>query len=96
MSNTTQLPNQQYQRMIELCQIARQRYLDAGGDPRHSSGTLHGNEYLTQEEKEEFFVLGRQLSGFQLKDGYAYYLGESWKLADDSPLQKKDVKSEVK
>ncbi|MCL1475178.1 hypothetical protein [Argonema antarcticum] len=96
MSNATQLPNQQYQRMIELCEIARQRYLDAGGDPKRSSGTLHGNEHLTEEERKEFFALGRQLSGFKVKDGYAYHLGESWKLLDDLPSQKKEVKSEVK
>ncbi|MCL1470833.1 hypothetical protein [Argonema antarcticum] len=52
--------------------------------------------YLTEQERQEFFALGRQLSGFQVKDGYAYHLGESWKLPDDSPSQKKEVKSEVK
>lgn len=47
--------------MIELCQIARQRYLDADGDAKISSGTLHNNNYLTEQERNEFFILGRQL-----------------------------------
>lgn len=29
----TQLEKQQYQRLIELSDMARQRYLNAGGDP---------------------------------------------------------------
>ncbi|HBL11988.1 MAG TPA: hypothetical protein DD379_11375 [Cyanobacteria bacterium UBA11162] len=92
MIDSTELRNQVYQRMIKLCQIARQRYLEAGGDPRRSSGTLHRNDYLTDEEQQEFLVLGRKLSGFYIKDGYAHHLGKSWKLPDDSPLLKDEVK----
>ncbi len=62
MNNSVKLSKQIYQRMIELCQLSRQRYLDAGGKATLSSGTLHNNDYLTKEEKEEFFILGRQLT----------------------------------
>lgn len=61
MSNKFELSQQQYQRTIELCQLARQRYLAAGGDPKKSSGTLHKNDYLTEEEKQEFLSIVRQL-----------------------------------
>ncbi len=53
------LQKQQYQRMIELLDKARYRYLEAGGDPKRASGSLHGNSYMTAEEKQEFLELGR-------------------------------------
>jgi len=95
MNDSLELRKQKYQRMIELSQIARQRYLDAGGDPRRSSGTLHGNDRLTEEERQEFFTLGQQLSGFYIKDGYAHHLGKTWKLSDDSPSLKEELNSVI-
>jgi hypothetical protein len=62
MKQLTESDRQKYQRMLELCAIARQRYLDAGGDPQTSSGTLNDNSYMTDVEKQEFLELGRQLS----------------------------------
>ncbi|HEY9908541.1 MAG TPA: hypothetical protein V6D18_13155 [Thermosynechococcaceae cyanobacterium] len=51
-----------YQRLQELSKVARQRYLDAGGDPLRSSGDLHSNSHMTDAEKQEFLTLARQLS----------------------------------
>jgi hypothetical protein len=62
MKQLTESEKQKYQRMLELCAIARQRYLDAGGDPGTSSGSLNDNSYMTSAEKQEFLELGRQLS----------------------------------
>ncbi|CAA9307684.1 hypothetical protein AVDCRST_MAG92-5595 [uncultured Coleofasciculus sp.] len=84
MKQLTGLQQQQYQRMIELSTLARQRYLEAGGEPRRASGSLHGNSYMTAEEKQEFLALGRQLSGIYVKDGYAHCQGRSWKLPENS------------
>jgi hypothetical protein len=84
MKQLTRLQQQQYQRMIELSTLARQRYLEAGGEPRRASGSLHGNSYMTAEEKQEFLALGRQLSGIYVKDGYAHCQGRSWKLPENS------------
>jgi hypothetical protein len=72
MREPTELEKQQYQRLIELSDMARQRYLNAGGDPRRSAGSLHGNDYLTDEERKEFLQLGRQVFGVQIKDGYVH------------------------
>lgn len=41
--------------------MARRRYLDAGGDPGRSSGSLYGDEFLTDAEKAEIRALGQQL-----------------------------------
>lgn len=63
MTNSTELKKQQYQRLTEIFDTARQRYLDDGGDPDQSSGSLHGNDYLTEEEKQEIRYLGDQVFG---------------------------------
>lgn len=42
---------QKYQRLRELCQLSRQRYLRAGGDPRRAAS---GNIYLSAKEQQEF------------------------------------------
>ncbi|MBD2770774.1 hypothetical protein [Iningainema tapete] len=87
MTEPTEL-KQQYERFKELFALGRQRYLDAGGDPQRSNGSLHGNDYLSQEERKELAELGRKLSGFYVQDGYAHVHGRSWKLPDNSPLVK--------
>ena len=43
--------------MLELGRLARQRYLDAGGDPLRSAN----ENYLTEEEQQEYLELGRQV-----------------------------------
>lgn len=94
MTEPTELRKQQYERFKELFAINRQRYLDAGGDPQRSSGSLHNNGHLTDEELQELFTLGRQLSGFYVKDGYAHCQGRSWKLPENSPLLNEQVEAE--
>ncbi len=97
MSNSTELRKKQYERMIELSNLAIQRHLEleAKGDTRRRSGRK-GDDYLTEEERQEFFALGRQLSGFYVKDGYAHCQGQAWKLPENSPLLNQDeVKSEA-
>jgi hypothetical protein len=63
MTDSIELKKQQYQRLTEILDIARQRYLDDGGDPNRSSGSLHGDDYLTDEEKQEIRHLGDQVFG---------------------------------
>lgn len=63
MTDFTEIKKQQYQRLTEIFDIARQRYLDQGGDPHRSSGSLYGNDYLTDEEKQEIRYLGDQVFG---------------------------------
>jgi hypothetical protein len=95
MSDLTELRKQQYQRMIELSELAIQRRLEleATGDTRRRSGRK-GDDYLTEEERKEYFELVRQLSGMQIIDGYIHCQGKSWKLPDDSPLLKEQVEAE--
>lgn len=63
MRQPTALEQQQYQRLSELLGIARQRYLAAGGDPRHPPSGLNGDDYLSDVERQEVFALGHQVLG---------------------------------
>ncbi len=56
---TTLTKEEQYQLLKELCNLGRQRYLAAEGDPRRSAS---GNVYLTVEEQQEFKALARVLA----------------------------------
>lgn len=96
MTESTQVRKQKYERFKELFAIGRQRYLDAGGDPRRPSGSLHGNDYLTDEERNELITLGRELGGVKIIDGSVYTAGRSWKLPENSPLLQNQITSEVR
>ncbi len=61
MRKPTELEKKQYERLQEIFVTGRQRYLNAGGDPRLSGGSLNEQDYLTDEEKKEVLELGRQL-----------------------------------
>ena len=41
--------------------IARQRFLDAGGDPRHPPSGVKGDDYMTDEERQEALTIARSL-----------------------------------
>lgn len=61
MPDSTENKKQEYQRLVEIFDAARQRYLDDGGDPNKSSGSLRGNDSLTQEEKKEIRSLAKRV-----------------------------------
>jgi hypothetical protein len=85
MKELTEL-EQKYQRLGEIFAQARQRYLEAGGDPRRAAD----NRYLNDDEKKEAFELGAQVFGIQVKDGYAECQGRSWKLGDQQEVKSKE------
>lgn len=57
MTKIEHIKQLQAARMGELATIARQRYLDAGGDPRRSAN----EKYMTEEERQEYLELARQV-----------------------------------
>ena len=87
MKKMTKLQKQQDARLAEILALARQRYLDAGGDPRRCPSGRHGDDYLTDEERQEALMLGRKLAGMTVKDGYVHCQGRFWKLPDYSVQQ---------
>ncbi|MEH2165912.1 MAG: hypothetical protein V7K41_04385 [Nostoc sp.] len=61
MKQSNTIKQQQAQRILELFAIARQRYLDAGGNPQRTPSGLKQDDYMTDEERQEALVLGRQI-----------------------------------
>lgn len=59
MSEPIRPENERYQRLQEIFAAARQRYLQAGGDPTLSGGSLNQQDYLTDAEKQEIRELGQ-------------------------------------
>lgn len=58
MTTTNDIKKQGIVRMRELFDIAGQRCQDAGGNPRKA---VNCNEWLTQEELQEFFELSNEV-----------------------------------
>ena len=82
MKKMTEAQKQMDARLVDIAALGRQRYLDAGGDHRGCPSGQHGDDYLTNEERQEAIVLMRKLAGTTVKDGYVYCQGRSWKLLD--------------
>lgn len=75
MTATNPSKQQKSLRMGELAKIARQRYLESGGDPQRSA---NGHEWLTDEEKQEYLTLARQLYDQESITNYLKEYG-SWR-----------------
>ena len=61
MTKPHDIRRQQDRRLGELMAIARQRFLDAGGDPRHPPSGIKGDDYMTDAEREEALTIARSL-----------------------------------
>ena len=81
MREPTELEQKQYLRLQEITAIARQRYLAAGGDPKRCPSGLKGDDYLTDEERQEVRELERQIFGVRIVGDEVHCQGRSWKLS---------------
>ena len=61
MREPTERETEQYQKLIELFTKARQRYLETGGNPHQSGGSLNQWDCLTEQEKREIRELRKQV-----------------------------------
>ncbi len=77
----TELQKKQEARLQELINIARHRYLDAGGDPRRCPSGRKGDDYMTDEERQEAMILMRQIAGVRIIDDEIHCQGRTWKLS---------------
>ena len=93
MKEMTELQKQQDAKLNEILTLGWQRYLNAGGDPQRYLSGRHGDDYLTNEERQEALSLARKIAGITVKDAYVYYQGRSWQLPDNSNKQQDKVKS---
>lgn len=81
MREPTELQKKQEARLQELCDIPRQRYLDAGGNPRRCPSGRKGDDYMTDEERQEAIMLMRQIAGVRIIGDEVGCQGRSWKLS---------------
>jgi len=77
----TELQQKQEARLQELINLARQRYLDAGGDPRRCPSGHKGDDYMTAEERQEAMVLMRQIAGIRIIGNQVHCQGRTWNLS---------------
>lgn len=89
----TEQQKQKFARFQEILDIGKQRYVEAGGNPRRYRAGFKHQDYLTDEERQEAAQIMRQMFGVTIKDGYVNYQGRSWKLPDNSSLLKKQIES---
>lgn len=94
MKKMTEAQKQMDTRLAEIAALGRQRYLDAGGDPRRCPSGRYGDDYLTDEERQEAIMLMRKLAGTTVKDGYVHCQGRAWKLPDRLNKQQGKATSE--
>ncbi|MEC4819045.1 MAG: hypothetical protein SAK29_38090 [Scytonema sp. PMC 1069.18] len=84
MRELTELQKKQEARLQELINIAKQRYLDTGGDSKRCPSGRKGDDFLTEEERQEVMTLMRQSAGIQIIGNEVHCQGRSWKLSEDS------------
>ena len=64
-----------------LMALAKERYLDAGGDPKHFPSGRQGDDFLTDEERREALLLMRQSAGVQVIRNEAHCQGRVWNIS---------------
>ncbi|MBD2411319.1 hypothetical protein FACHB389_20855 [Nostoc calcicola FACHB-389] len=94
MANLTEKQKQKYARFQEILEIGKQRYVEAGGNPKHYRAGFKGQDYLTDEERKEATRIMRQMFGISIVNGYLSCQGHSLQLPENSPLDKKQVEAD--
>ncbi len=61
MREPTELQKQQYKRFTEILETGKQRYIEATGNQRGYRGGIKGQDYLTDEQRQEASWLLRQM-----------------------------------
>lgn len=61
MREPTELQKQQYQRFTEILETGKQRYVEATGNHHCYHGGINGQNYLTDEERQEASLLLRKM-----------------------------------
>jgi hypothetical protein len=86
MQESHLIKKQQYEKVKEILDSGKQRYIDAGENPKTYRAGFKDKDYLTDEERQEALTIMRQIFGVTVKNGYAHYQNKSWKLSDENKL----------
>ena len=94
MKDWTEQQKQKFSRFQEILDTGKQRYVEAGGNPRKYRAGFKGQDYLTDEERQEAVQIMRQMFGVTVKDGYVHCQGRSWKLSQNPPVLKARIEAD--
>ena len=67
-------------RLQALMALAKERYLAAGGDRKHCPSGRKGDDFLTDEERQEALLLMRQSAGVRVVGEEAHCQGRVWNI----------------
>ena len=68
-------------RLQALMALAKERFLSAGGDPKHCPSGRQGDDFLTDEERQEALLLMRQSAGVRVVGDEVYCQGRVWNVS---------------
>ena len=68
MREPSELQKQQYERFTEILNTGKQRYIEAKGTHKGYRAGLKGQDYLTDEERQEALSLVRHMFVISSKD----------------------------
>ncbi|ACK72076.1 conserved hypothetical protein [Gloeothece citriformis PCC 7424] len=75
------IDNQQTEARLQvLMTLAKERYLAAGGDPKRCPSGLKGDDYLTEEERQEAIKLMRESAGVRVVNNEVHCQGRVWQV----------------
>lgn len=94
MREQTELQKQQYKRFTQILDKGKKRYVEATGNHRGYRGGIKGQDYLTDEERQEAKLLLQQMFVISTKDSSVNSQGESQNLPVNSPLPKQQVEAD--
>ena len=67
-------------RLQALIALARERYLAVGGNPKQCPSGRKGDDFLTDEERQEAMLLMRQSAGVRIVGDEVHCQGRVWKM----------------
>lgn len=70
MKELTEQQKQKYQRFMEILELGKQRYSEETGINQGYRGGIRGQDYLTEEERQEAKLLLRQMFVMSNEDDY--------------------------
>jgi hypothetical protein len=68
-------------RLQALMALAKERYLAAGGDRKRCPSGRKGDDFLTDEERQEALLLMRQSAGVRVVEGEVHCQGRVWNIS---------------
>jgi len=66
-------------RLQALMALAKERYLAAGGDRKRCPSGRKGDDFLTDDERQEALLLMRQSAGVQMIGNEVHCQGRVWR-----------------